>query len=690
MANFPTFVANAQEDLTRLDENAPTTPADEIHRRNTNFKEWLLSFQSAKDPKQKKILMDELKSGGGVDFPFVKGIHTPHDDADSMDFAVLGKSGAQPAASTSDEMQFHILGRTKDAGNVETQQTPLIREGERADTPGGALTGITRVPPARNDIRGAGSPDQGSAFRLGAETGGSFLGGSVGALLGGAGGAAASRGGPGTGIGATAGLRVGEALGAGAGSLLAEVFDPTPEPFHEAAKAAGFTFGTGLIASGLTGGARRLLGKQSEGGQYLMQIMQKSGEVPTPGAVLDSEFVKNTQSFGSAAFGTNELLKEAQSKAEGITSEAARQYVSGFQRYHESASKAFEAVDMALAAPRVPGSTQILANVPGNLAMTAPGSRFWLKGDERARDAMLDVAENWVNRTGRADAMPSGLQKMYAWAKGGPAPVFTFNETQQVYDALYNKARALDRAAKNNDVTELAGTNTAAYVREQAKRVKDAFDTQLDEAINSKAVDPKIKDLLASARGNWKLWSEGQELERMLASSTKDLAGDGTIKGSKLLNELDKIIKEDQKVSNGRRPTLSKDTTEGIRRYAMALKSLEDADKAGGYVFAGRMGQLVGISSMVGGAFGGSAAVTGAGLFMSVAPHVIAWSFSNPKAASLLIRGLRVEPGTASGMRLTRELLSLWEKEGLVGPNYEEGPQELPSTNPGSPKYVPQ
>lgn len=689
MANFPTFVANAQEDLTRLDEEVPTTAHEEAHRRNTNFREWLLSYQSVKDPKQKKILMDELKAGGGVDFPFVKGVHAPAEE-EKMDFAILGKSNkTTPASATSDDMQFNILGKEKASTPIETQQTPLVTEGERSETPGGALTGITRVPPARNDIRGAGSPDQGSAFRLGAETGGSFLGGSLGALVGGAVGAGASKGGPGTGLGAAAGMRLGEAVGAGAGSLVSEAFDPTPEPFHEAAKAAGFTLGTGLIATGLTGTARRLLGKQSEGGKYLMQIMQKSGEVPTPGAVLDSEFVKNAQSFGSAAFGTNSLLKDAQVKAEGITSDAAREYVSGFQRYHESASKAFEQVDSALAAPRMPGATQILPNVPGNLAMTAPGSRFWLKGDDKARDAMLDVAQNWVNRTGRTDAMPSGLQKMYQWAQGGPAPVFTFNETQQVYDALYNKARALDRAAKNHDVTELAGTNTAAYVREQAKRVKNAFDEQLDAAIDSKAVDPKIRDMLASARGNWKLWSEGQELERMLASSTKDLAGDGTIKGSKLLNELDKIIKEDQKVSGGKRPTLSKDTTEGIRRYAMALKSLEDADKAGGYVFAGRMGQLVGISSAVGGAFGGNAAVTGAGVFMSVAPHVIAWTFSNPKASSLIIRGLKVDPSTAAGARLTRELWSIWEKEGLVGPNYDEGPQELPSTNPGSNKYVP-
>lgn len=689
MSRYQRALDKLGTNLETLDEPATTTPADEAARQERNLKEWQLSFEQSNSPEQRQILLDERKNNP-QDFP--PEVRNAKPTYDGMQFHILGRTTdsatekqSKPGA-TGPGMNFHVLKPTPGERIQPPEgeygfEAPLTAPGERAYTPAGAVTGRTMVPPPRNDIRGPGSPDQAAFGRTALETGGSFLGGSVGAVVGGAGGTLL-RPGPGTGMGVTVGTRIGEGVGAGLGSLLSETFDPTPHPIDEALKTAGVVTGTGFLASGVTGGLRTLIGKPHEAGQALINVMQARGQIPLPGAVLESEFIRNAQSFGSAAFGTNELLKKAQANMEGITSEAVQNYVSGFQRYHDSAKNLFSEIDQSLSRPTVPTQVGVQAQ-SGAVNVTAPGARLFLKADERARDAMLDVAQNWVNRTGRVDAMPTGLQKMYVWAQqGGPAPKMTFEETQQVYDALYNKARALDFAAKNRDVSELGGTNTAAYVREQAKRVKNAFDEQLDAAISSKAVDPNTKVKLVAARRNWNLWTQGQEMERMVAAATKDIEGVSTVKGSKLLNEIDKLSREDAKI--GGAPTLEKTQVDSLRRYALAARAAEDSGKQGAFVLAGRAGQLIGLGGALTGGFG-----SGASGFLLVAPHVIAASFSNPKISSMLIRGLRMEPGSAAAWRLGRELLSVWEKEGLIGPEYNEGPQELPSSNPQSPKYVP-
>lgn len=682
--NFPAFVKETKSDLTRLDEVAPTTQEDENARQTHNLLEWQKSFDSVKTPAQKDILLNELKTNAGVDFPHnAKSLVNTGDDT-GMTFHILGR-GKDEAPAEPDGMTFHILGRRSPSNEADAApQPPMFKQGEVSENPSGAVTGRAQVPPTRNDIRGSGSPDQGAAFRLGTETGGSFLGGSLGALAGGATGTLI-RPGVGTSTGAAVGLRAGETAGAFLGSLVGEAFDPTPHPLEEAAKTAGITLGTGLLSEGGGSIFRKLIGKPHEGGQALLGLMQAKGQVPLPGAVLESEFVRNAQSFGSAAFGTSELLKNAQARMEGVTSQAVREYVSGFQRYHDSAKNLFADIDTALSTPLPTQTTAMVGNSLSGAAstpVTAPGARFFLKGDERARDAVLDVAQNWVNRSGRADAMPTGLQKMYQWSKDNVVPKFTFEETQQVYDALYNKARALDRAAKNQDVTEIAGTNTAAYVREQAKRVKNAFDDQLDNAINSKMIDPDTKAKLVAARANWGMWVQGQELERMVASATKDIEGNGPVKGSKLLNEMDKLAKDDAKI--GGKPTLDKGVRENLRRYALAAQAVETSGKQGAFSLVGRIGQMAGIGGMM----AGGTVAGGAGGLAFIGPHILAATFANQKASALLIRGLRVEPGTAAALRISRELFSVWEKEGLVGPNYDEGPQEPVGGHPS--KAVPE
>ena len=656
------YVANPGEDI----DPSTVTEESEVQRRARNLVQWKMSFDTTKDPKARAVLLDELKRGAGTDFPLMGGM-------DGIDVATaeagqepnsasilrrfLGGTSVPKFESESEKALTSIL-KPQRPTMPPTEQPSLAYPGERQENPSGAVVGRTMRPSDRLDVRGPGSADVTTMMRIGTETGMSFAGGTLGAIGG------TAVGGP---PGGVVGMRAGEALGAGLGSLMSEVFDPTKEPLKEAAKAAGITLGTGIIASGGTGILRKLIGKPHEGGKELINIMAAQGKVPLPGAVLESEFVRNTQSFGSAAFGTNELLKKAQAEMEDITSAAVRDYVSGFQRFHDSSKLLFADVDAALAKP-LPGTTTGIVGTPisGTAALptAAPGAKWMLKGDDKARDAMIDVINNWIHRSGRADAMPTGLQKMYAWSQGGARPTFTFEETQQVYEALFNKARNLDFAARNRDVTEIAGTNTAAYVREQAQRVKKAFDEQIDHAIASKNIDADTKVKLQAARANWNFWLEGQEMERMIAAATKDIEGRAVMKGSALLNEIDKLARLDAKVGT---TTISKGTIDNLRRYAIASRAVEESGKQGAFVLAGRVGQLVGLTGMLGGAAAGATGFGAVASFPLLAPHVIAWTFSNPHASALMIRGLKLEPGSAAAARAARELFALWEKEMLVG-----------------------
>jgi hypothetical protein len=317
-------------------------------------------------------------------------------------------------------------------------------------------------------------------------------------------------------------------------------------------------------------------------------------------------------------------------------------------------------------------------------AVSAPGSRFWLKGDENVRDALKDVLNLAVAKSGRVDSMPSGLQKMYSWIKNpsGPAPTFTFGETQQVYDALYNKADALAYQARNKTTDEIIPTSTIEYVRDQAKRVYNAYNQQVDAAIASKAIPPEVKVKLAAARQLWGQWVQGQEINRLMLNSTKDITGEGNILGSKLMNELDKLARNDAKV--GGRPTLDKATAEGVRRYAIALNAVEESGKAGAFAMAGRRGQLVGMTGLIAAPLAGTlipgagAPIAAASVLSFLTPHAIAWGFSYPPVANLMIRGLKVEPGTAAAFRIGRELLALYYQNGF-GP--VGGEREVRSPN---------
>jgi hypothetical protein len=543
-----------------------------------------------------------------------KAVGQPAGDPD--DFADLGVN--DPAAND----DFSDLGVKPKAAPAPPAAAPapafdqgVRAPGEFAETPAGAVAGRTARPAPRGDVRGPGALESGPGARLALETGGAFAGGTLGATFG------------------PVGMRTGEALGATAGAVLAESVDPTTKPVETAFVAGSTTFLTGVGGTIAAGIGRKLIGKPHEAGQALANIMQRSGKVPPPGAVLESDFIRNAEAIGSAAFGTSELLKKVRAEAADITADATRNYVSGFQRFAEAARLAFADVDKAL-----------------------PNAGLRFKGDPAVRDALADVADASARVRGDPSALDTHLRKIHDWAQGGPAPTFSFEETQKIYGSLYDKARSIELRAARGETVDKADHE---FIRKQADRVKKAFDAQIDFVVKDGRVPADTKDKLLLARASWNHWLEGKELESMVLKATKDAAGEGPITGSRLSAELDKVVRREKEVGH---IILSPNTKDGIRRYALALKAVEDSGKQGAYSFIGRIGQIAGLT---GAGFG----FTGPGAVLFTAPHVLAFAFSNPQASALILRGLKLEPGSAAAARLGREFLTLLEKEQLIPPD---------------------
>lgn len=512
----------------------------------------------------------------------------------------------------------------------------LAGPGEFGVTPGGAVTGRTQVPAPRNPEA---VPISREAARVGIETAGAFVGGGIGARFG------------------QLGMRVGESVGAGTGSLIANVVDPLADPAAQAFLAGSSTFLTGGLASAGTGVTRKLVGKPHEAGIALSYIMARKGKLPMAGAALESDFIRNAETIGGTAFGTSELLKKTREEAADVTAEAIKGYVSGYQRFQRSAELAFQEYDIA---------TRNLG------VITIP---------DDALNALKDVvAASQVTR-GAAGSLDTHLLKVKSWMEDETKQfriAFTLDETQKIYGSLYDKARALELRAARGDAGDKADHG---FIMDQAAKVRKIFDDEIDKAVANKAVDPEIRRQLRLGQASWKHWQEGKELELMLTRSTDDLAGEGNVQFKKLGRKLDEVIRRERETGT---QLLSPNTKEAFRRYILAGKSVEDSGKAGAYGFIGRVGQLAGLTGLGYGLSG-----PGAALFLG--PHALAFIFSNETARGLLMRGLRLDPGSAAALRAGRELATLLVENNVLEPEriHEGGPAGVGLREEAARRFVP-
>lgn len=659
------------QDLTRNladDPNAAIEPDEELVRRQErNLREWQLAFAGAKTPKQREVLLAELEDRQGIDFPGHARASTGFQPVPLADTAPKGfqpvqlPKPADPLSSAlrrlneQDEAIQNTVGRelrTPDAISSEMQarealpgsgvnRTPVIGFGE---TPGGAATGIQTPRVAGDDVQ-AGGP----GARLAAETGGAFLGGLVGSVPG-----RVTRS-PGL---TTAGMRAGEAGGAFLGSLFSEAFDPTEKPLETAGIAAGWTAASGA-ASELGGSIfRRMLGKPTEAGQHLIKIMEKEGKVPVPGAVLPETSIAQTiQSIGSAEafFGRN--VKKHVEETGMAASRELRHYIADFYRYKKGADKAFKEWDQAM---------------ESMLLKEGSGSYRPVHVKPEVFDALDTAVKEW-DRLGLTSQVDNTLlaaikhaQVIRAQAAEAGQKIaainLTISEAEAARTFLYNRARAM-AGSSTAEKGAIGGDDFARAYRKMAEGIAGGIDDAIDTSVKNGKIPAELRARLEGGRALYKQWKQGEAIMDELAIPVR-AAGrrEGPLRAQKIETAINNIEREERVVGRPVISTTQKAHLAGIQR---ALKAAEESGKSSAFTLAVRTGQLATLtygSYQSGGDIGGIAGSAA----LALSPAAFTFLVTNPKAASLLIRGLRLDPGAAQGARLFRELTTLMAKNGFA------------------------
>lgn len=517
-------------------------------------------------------------------------------------------------------------------------------------------------------------PSGPEAGRTAVETGSSFVLGTAGAILGGR----VSQ--------PVMGQRVGEAVGAGIGSLASESFHPTAEPLNTAITAFNFTLASGYLASGGAKALRWTMGHPHESGQELIDVLTKYGKAPPAGAVLDGPLAADLQSFGGSAFFFGNRIKNALEGGMDTVSKDIKGYLSTFQRYHNGAKEGYQLADDML---KNAGLTDTrFVNVPGEVLTTLHEPlEVWAKNvDPKRFSPGLKVLMETVR----------GMQ-----ATGLPRPKFikmSVNEAKSIETLLHNRAREM-QIAKVNEISASGGKELGVEIYKLADTVTKHIDEAIDGKIMNYALPVQYRDIMMRSNVLWKQWTQGTEIEEMVLAASKDLTADVPKgQGLTLLNQLDNLVRRENEI--GRADSiLTKQQKTNIRSYATALQTLEKSGAQGQFKLAGRQGQLVGYSAVAGYFLGGGSA-QGAGLgalssmaFIFTAPPALAFMFTNETANALLLRGLKMKPGTAASFRLVRELTTLLAARGWVPPETVDtlpqpyhGSDTVPTPTPNLPQ----
>ena len=309
----------------------PFTPRTEavveegfVNQTRDNIELLRKELASRQDPRQRKILQAELDSE-------LKKLKSGGDDRRIP----LGLESL-PSGATPEDRRMPLGMEPSTLPDVPAPP-PQFRGSKPptgfAETPGGAPTGLVREPvlpaTAHPPISMFGSPQ---TMRTLVEGTGALLGRAAGSLLG-----------PG------AGTLAGEALGSMAGSKLAELFHPTPDPNTTMLETGVWTLGGGLVAKGVIGLGRKLIGKPSVVGLEIQKFMEANGQIPPLSAVWgDSAIVNAISAMSKADSVFGKRMEGILERSSGTIDNSVRMFVMDYIRSYGVAKAAFKQTDNVL------------------------------------------------------------------------------------------------------------------------------------------------------------------------------------------------------------------------------------------------------------------------------------------------------------------------------------------------------
>ena len=625
---------------------APETPDELADRQARNLAQWQQSYAEYRnDPKKQAVLRSELERGRGTDFP--------------------GKGGGfqmtlTEAPAAPEPTGFKMRLTDAPAANedfLSPQMPPAVRDQTQAETPGGAVTGRARVPRARGEVS---SPLSGPAARVATETAGSVLGEVVGGRVAG-----------------PAGAMAGSALGGGAGSTVAEAFDPTTSPVRTAVE-AGLAAATGtMVGTGAVAGIRKAIGNPTEAGKRLLKIAEARGEVPLPGAVMDeASLAAKIQAIGQADVFTGQRVADKIKATGGMVTQDVGQYVHDALRTKGLANKSFAVWDEA--AGRAFGNNRVVYLPPTTLDVLEPIIKVW---ESRGLAQQFDPTLLRASKAIRA-------QLDAAAATGGrPTAIkLSLGEAEAVRSAIYNNARSRT-GAPSTGLSEIGGEDLAKAYRKEAGVVADHIENAINAGVKDGRMPAAARADLQGAKDLWKQWKQGEEVLDALTPALQSAQREARpLTSQEIFSALQKIGAQEEKFS---RNLVSGQQKAILTGFARALEANEKSgqSKMFTWMIRGNQANLVIGGGIAGGVAGGPLGATLGAATVALTPTVMNWLVTNKTAATLLIRGLRTNPGTAEAARAGRQFLTLGMKEGVFPPDRQFTDEEAAISGAREPAF---
>lgn len=601
-----------------------SNPIEDANRAQRNLAELKQELGRTKDPEVRKILMEE--------FNRQQGPTADSGDAPLMDLNVLGgKSEPAAPAQASDAplMNFSVL-KPKDTTPPDVTASPAQAAPgapQFVGTNAGAATGIERP-----RLRGPEpvTPEVGPAEkRTASEAGGMIVGAAAGSFLGGPG-----------------GEPLGAGVGATAGSLLGEMFDPTTHPIKEALQTGATAAATAGVSALGVGGLRSLLGKPTERGQALLDIMEARGLVPPAGAVLSGSLVKNMEAIGSADAFFGQKVKDMISDTGGVVTDDLRNFISGYQRFYGAAKEGFKIFDAG-------------AKEAGTL----------LAIDTPILDKLKSAERVWSGVGSKMEFPLRSLLDKVAADEAMGIPVahvgVSFEQAEAIRQLLHEQANALSGSARAAN-SQAVGKDVVQSLRQAANKLGDEMEAAVDNAVRDGRIPLQTRQILAASKDMWKQWKIGETLQDALGAQLKTAGREGApITSDAVRGALTQIEADGAKLH---RSLISPGETSRLEAIANALQANEAAGKASQFTMAVRSGQLFTLSGAGVAAGAGNPIMAGAGAAVTLIPAAMGFIVRNPTASALLIRGLRLPAGSAAAIRASRDLTTMLAKEGFIAP----------------------
>ncbi len=595
-------------------------------------------FQAEKDPAMKEqharnlIALRRTLAGKSTDYPAT--------NEENPDYVAQASQGAFQPVGGGSNGDFQPIGldelkRPLDASYEPPAPSSATKPRDRTivENPGGAATAIL----GPREARGVTEPLNPSPelLRTVVEGGTSAAGGLAGAAVSG---------------GNPYATMLGAGVGGAGGSLLSELFNPTEKPVQTAIQTGLFAAGAEGTGQALGSGLRYLIGKPNEAGEWLLTAAEKAGHVPPPGAVIpDSALLRIIEGIASADNYMGQKIKDSLTKTNGIMTDEIRNLVNSYMRTKMEADRAFKAWD-GVVANRL-GDASIVKVSNGVVDSLVPLIKGW---EELGLITKLD--SNLVKKVKLADMARKDGQVLDGLA-------LSMSEAESARTLLY---RAAMNANKSTTTAKkaVAGDDYAQAYKSFGADVGDAIDQAVTKAVRDGRLPEDARATLQGARNLWTKWKQGEavvdELTLPLQSASRE---GGPLKSADIYSALDRLAKQGERVKT---PLITKDQEKLLSGMARAMEQAENTGKSKAFTWMVRAGQLGVIAG--GGIFGGVGGAAG-GLALSMTPAAMTWLMTNPKAASFIIRGMKLDANSAEGMRLFRQFATMGMKAGVFPPD---------------------